>query len=116
MRSTTADTIISIQTKLRKLSYKYPRIRQLLSNRGGLFALVQKATSIHLVNQSKKKISCLKLLRKRSNFYLTIINGLGEVLLTQSMGEYLMSLKEEKRNRRIRASLRYFVEFFKKFA
>lgn len=59
---------------------------------------------------------CLFVKRKKNNFYLTVTNGLGEVKLFFSSGSYLIRLNDGRRNKKLRASFRHFVEVLKVFA
>lgn len=59
---------------------------------------------------------CLFVKKKKNNFYLTVTNGLGEVKLFFSSGSYLIRSNEGRRNKKLRASFRHFVEVLKIFA
>lgn len=46
---------------------------------------------------------------------MTLVNGFGEVVLSLSSGAYLLKTDEKKRNKKMRASFKHFVDFLKFF-
>lgn len=57
------------------------------------------------------KYYCLTMKKKRSNYYLTLINGYGMVVFYLSSGAFLKKVHERKRNRKLRSKYIYYDEF-----
>lgn len=64
----------------------------------------------------RSKYFCLIMRKKKNNYYLTVINGVGHTKLFISSGSFLLRFGDKKRNKKLRSSFRYFIEVLKYFA
>lgn len=100
------------------LSLMYPSLDVSAPLHHFLAVLKKKALATTLFGQKidyRRNYVCLFLRKKQNNYYLTATNGLGEQKISLSCGAYLLTVGENKRNKKLRRSFKYFEEFLKTF-
>ena len=82
----------------------------------GLRVMLENSIAGLPVNNYREMFYYLTLRKKKNNFYLTLLDTLGGVVLHFSSGRFLLHSGDGKRNKKSRSSFRHMIDFVKKFA